>query len=129
LDEAFLERFAITVEQEYPTAAVEKRIILNKMGKAGYTDEEFATHLVTWSEVIRKTFFEGAIDELVSTRRLEHIVNAYGVFKDKIKAITLCTNRFDADTKAAFIDLYTKVDPANPESVEDEKASLDDVEF
>src|SRR6056300_5557 len=129
LDEAFLERFAITVEQEYPTAAVEKRIILNKMGKAGYTDEEFATHLVTWSEVIRKTFFEGAIDELVSTRRLEHIVNAYGVFKDKIKAITLCTNRFDADTKAAFIDLYTKVDPANPESVEDEKASSDDVEF
>jgi len=129
LDEAFLERFAITVEQEYPTAAVEKRIILNKMGKAGYTDEEFATHLVTWSEVIRKTFFEGAIDELVSTRRLEHIVNAYGVFKDKIKAITLCTNRFDADTKAAFIDLYTKVDPANPQSVEAEETSSDDVEF
>ena len=129
LDEAFLERFAITVEQEYPTAAVEKRIILNKMGKAGYTDEEFATHLVTWSEVIRKTFFEGAIDELVSTRRLEHIVNAYGVFKDKIKAITLCTNRFDADTKAAFIDLYTKVDPANPESVEDEDNSDGNVEF
>jgi len=129
LDEAFLERFAITVEQEYPTAAVEKRIILNKMGKAGYTDEEFATHLVTWSEVIRKTFFEGAIDELVSTRRLEHIVNAYGVFKDKIKAITLCTNRFDADTKAAFIDLYTKVDPSNPQSVETEETSSDDVEF
>ena len=129
LDEAFLERFAITVEQEYPTAAVEKRIILNKMGKAGYTDEEFATHLVTWSEVIRKTFFEGAIDELVSTRRLEHIVNAHGVFKDKIKAITLCTNRFDADTKAAFIDLYTKVDPSNPQSVETEETSSDDVEF
>jgi len=79
--------------------------------------------------VIRKTFFEGAIDELVSTRRLEHIVNAYGVFKDKIKAITLCTNRFDADTKAAFIDLYTKVDPANPQSVEAEETSSDDVEF
>jgi len=129
LDEAFLERFAITVEQEYPTAAVEKRIILNKMDKAGYKDEDFATHLVTWSEVIRKTFFEGAIDELVSTRRLEHIVNAYGVFKDKLKAITLCTNRFDADTKAALIDLYTKVDPSNPQSVETEETSSDDVEF
>ena len=129
LDEAFLERFAITVEQEYPTAAVEKRIILNKMSKAGYTDEDFAVHLVTWSEVIRKTFFEGAIDELVSTRRLEHIVNAYGVFKDKIKAITLCTNRFDADTKAAFIDLYTKVDPANPQSTEAEEVSEGDVEY
>src|SRR6056300_162111 len=129
LDEAFLERFAITVEQEYPTAATEKKIILGKMNKVNKVDEDFADKLVTWSEVIRKTFFEGAIDELVSTRRLEHIVNAYGVFKDKIKAITLCTNRFDADTKAAFIDLYTKVDPANPESVEDEKASSDDVEF
>lgn len=129
LDEAFLERFAITVEQEYPTAAVEKRIILNKMSKAGYTDEDFATHLVTWSEVIRKTFFEGAIDELVSTRRLEHIVNAYGVFKDKLKAITLCTNRFDADTKAAFIDLYTKVDPSNPQPVEVEETTSDNVEF
>lgn len=129
LDEAFLERFAITVEQEYPKAAVEKRIILNKMNKAGYTDEDFATHLVTWSEVIRKTFFEGAIDELVSTRRLEHIVNAYGVFKDKLKAITLCTNRFDADTKAAFIDLYTKVDPSNPQSIEDVDPASDDVEF
>lgn len=129
LDEAFLERFAITVEQEYPKAAVEKRIILNKMNKAGYTDEDFATHLVTWSEVIRKTFFEGAIDELVSTRRLEHIVNAYGVFKDKLKAITLCTNRFDADTKAAFIDLYTKVDPSNPQSIEDVDPVTEDIEF
>tara|TARA_A200000159_G_scaffold142147_1_gene145436 strand:- start:164 stop:769 length:606 start_codon:yes stop_codon:yes gene_type:complete len=128
LDEAFLERFAITVEQEYPTAAVEKRIILNKMSKAGYQDEDFATHLVTWSEVIRKTFFEGAIDELVSTRRLEHIVNAYGVFKDKLKAITLCTNRFDADTKAAFIDLYGKVDPENPsELIEEDTADLANV--
>lgn len=129
LDEAFLERFAITVEQEYPKPAVEKRIILNKMSKAGYTDEDFATHLVTWSEVIRKTFFEGAIDELVSTRRLEHIVNAYGVFKDKLKAITLCTNRFDADTKAAFIDLYTKVDPSNPQPIEDVDPVTEDIEF
>jgi len=118
LDEAFLERFAITVEQEYPTAAVEKKIVLNKMAKAECIDEEFATHLVTWSEVIRKTYFEGAIDELVSTRRLEHIVNAYAMFKDKLKAVQLCVNRFDEDTKAAFVDLYTKVDPTNPQPIE-----------
>lgn len=115
LDEAFLERFAITVEQEYPTMSVEKKIILNKMERAGCVDEDFATHLVTWSDVIRKTYLEGAIDELVSTRRLEHIVNAFAVFKDKTKAITLCTNRFDEDTKQAFIDLYSKVDPSNEE--------------
>ena len=115
LDEAFLERFAITVEQEYPTMTVEKKIVLNKMTRAGCVDEDFATHLVTWSDVIRKTYMEGAIDELVSTRRLEHIVNAFAVFNDKVKAITLCTNRFDEDTKQAFIDLYSKVDPSNTE--------------
>jgi hypothetical protein len=128
LDEAFLERFAITVEQEYPTMAVEKRIVLNKMERAGCVDDEFATHLVTWSDVIRKTYFEGGIDELVSTRRLEHIVNAFAVFKDKMKAITLCTNRFDPDTKQAFVDLYTKVDPLNPQEPEDQ-APDEDIEF
>lgn len=118
LDEAFLERFAITVEQEYPKPAVEKKIVLNKMARAGCVDEDFATHLVTWSEVIRKTYFEGAVDELVSTRRLEHIVNAFSVFGDKQKAIQLCVNRFDEDTKEAFLDLYSKVDPSN--TVEEE---------
>ena len=112
LDEAFLERFAITVEQEYPTLATEKKIVLNKMNKANCVDEDFALHLVTWSDVIRKTYYEGAIDELISTRRLEHIVNAYAMFTDKTKAIELCVNRFDEDTKAAFIDLYAKVDPS-----------------
>jgi MoxR-like ATPase len=129
LDEAFLERFAITVEQEYPTAAVEKKIVLNKMAKAECVDEEFATHLVTWSEVIRKTYFEGAIDELVSTRRLEHIVNAYAMFKDKLKAVQLCVNRFDEDTKAAFVDLYTKVDPTNPQPIEAEEQEEFDETF
>ena len=125
LDEAFLERFAITVEQEYPTMSVEKKIVLNKMDRAGCVDEDFATHLVTWSDVIRKTYNEGAIDELVSTRRLEHIVNAYAVFNNKLKAITLCTNRFDEDTKQAFIDLYTKVDPSNEEApVTDDDATI-----
>jgi hypothetical protein len=124
LDEAFLERFAITVEQEYPTMAVEKRIVLNKMERAGCVDDDFATHLVTWSDVIRKTYFEGGIDELVSTRRLEHIVNAYSVFKDKLKAITLCTNRFDPDTKQAFIDLYSKVDPSNLQTSEESTTDM-----
>ena len=110
LDEAFLERFAITVEQEYPSAAQEKRIVLGKMRVADCVDETFATNLVTWAEVIRKTFYEGAIDELISTRRLEHIVKAFSVFGDKMKAIELCVNRFDTDTKQAFLDLYTKVD-------------------
>ena len=112
LDEAFLERFAITVEQEYPTMATEKKIVLKKMDKVNNVDEEFATHLVTWSDVIRKTYYEGAIDELISTRRLEHIVNAFAVFSDKQKAVQLCVNRFDEDTKEAFIDLYAKVDPS-----------------
>ena len=111
LDEAFLERFAITVEQEYPTMATEKKIVVKKMAKANIEDDEFATHLVTWSDVIRKTYYDGAIDELISTRRLEHIVNAFAVFGDKQKAVQLCVNRFDEDTKEAFIDLYSKVDP------------------
>ncbi len=111
LDEAFLERFAITVEQEYPTMATEKKIVVKKMAKANIEDDEFATHLVTWSDVIRRTYYDGAIDELISTRRLEHIVNAFAVFGDKQKAVQLCVNRFDEDTKQAFIDLYTKVDP------------------
>ena len=110
LDEAFLERFAITVEQEYPSAAQEKKIVLGKMRVADCIDDIFATNLVTWAEVIRKTFYEGAIDELISTRRLEHIVKAFSVFGDKMKAIELCVNRFDTDTKQAFLDLYTKVD-------------------
>jgi len=91
--------------------ATEKRIVLKKMDKANINDDEFATHLVTWSDVIRKTYYEGAIDELISTRRLEHIVNAFAVFGDKTKAVELCVNRFDEDTKQAFIDLYSKVDP------------------
>lgn len=110
LDEAFLERFAITVEQEYPSPANEKKIILGKMGKVNKVDEDFADKLVTWADIIRKTFREGAIDELVSTRRLEHIVNAYAMFDDRMKSIELCVNRFDEDTRQAFSDLYTKVD-------------------
>lgn len=122
LDDAFLERFAITVEQEYPSSSVEKKIILKKMKRADCEDLDFATKLVSWAEIIRKTFMEGAIDELISTRRLEHIVNAYAMFGDRLKAIKLCTARFNDETKLAFLDLYTKVDAdvAIPAQVEEE---------
>jgi MoxR-like ATPase len=110
LDDAFLERFAITVEQEYPSLKIEKQIILNKMEKVNKVDDEFADKLVTWADIIRKTFYEGGVEELISTRRLEHIVNAFAMFGSRAKAIELCVNRFDADTKSAFLDLYKKVD-------------------
>jgi hypothetical protein len=110
LNEAFLERFAITVEQPYPTAATEKKIVMGSMKKYGEVDEEFATNLVTWAEVIRKTFYDGGVDEIISTRRLDHIVKAFTIFKDKMTAIEMCVARFDEDTKESFIDLYTKVD-------------------
>ena len=109
LDEAFLERFPITVEQEYPSTNIEKKIIINNMNTHNCLDEQFADKLVTWAEVIRKTYLEEAIDELISTRRLVHIVKAYAMFKDQEKAIELCINRFDTDTKNAFMDLYTKM--------------------
>jgi hypothetical protein len=80
------------------------------MQKYNKVDEEFATNLVTWAEVIRKTFFEGGVDELISTRRLDHIAKAYAIFDDKMKSIELCVSRFDEDTKESFIDLYTKID-------------------
>ena len=110
LNEAFLERFAITIEQPYATATTEKKIVLGSMKKYDKVDEEFADNLVTWAEVIRKTFFEGGVDELISTRRLDHIVKAYAIFDDKMKSIELCVARFDEDTKESFMDLYTKID-------------------
>ena len=110
IDEAFLERFAITVEQEFPSSKVEKKIVIGKMQELQCLDEEFAERLVTWADIIRKTFTEGGIDELISTRRLLHIVKAFAMFNDRSKAIELCTNRFDDETKTAFKDLYSKVD-------------------
>ena len=110
LNEAFLERFAVTMEQPYAAAKTELRIVKGSMEKYGSVDEEFATNLVTWAEVIRKTFFDGGVDEVISTRRLDHIVKAFAIFGDKMQAIELCVARFDDDTKASFIDLYTKID-------------------
>ena len=110
LNEAFLERFAITIEQPYPAAAIEKKIVLGSMKKYNAVDKDFADNLVTWAEVIRKTFYDGGVDEIISTRRLDHIVKAFAIFGDKMESIELCIARFDDDTKTSFMDLYTKID-------------------
>ena len=110
LNEAFLERFPVTFEQAYPSAKIETKILDNVMSHYGLKDNQFTSNLVKWAEVIRKTFFDGGIDEIIATRRLVHIVNAYAIFKNKLKAVEVCVNRFDDDTKNSFLDLYTKVD-------------------
>ncbi|MDP7368488.1 MAG: AAA family ATPase [Candidatus Pacebacteria bacterium] len=111
LNEAFLERFPITVEQEYPAIAVEKKILSKVFDSLNVSDSEFIEKLVNWADIIRKTYMEGAIDELITTRRLVHISNAYAIFNmDRMKAISMCVNRFDDETKTAMVDLYTKVD-------------------
>jgi hypothetical protein len=111
MNEAFLERFSITMEQEYPAAKVETKILTNVLNASGITNAEFVDKLVTWADVIRKSFYEGALSEIISTRRLVHICEAYGIFnQNKMKAIELCLNRFDVDTKNAFMELYKKVD-------------------
>jgi len=110
LNEAFLERFRNTYEQNWPPVGTEKKIIKKELESVGKTDDDFAEKLVTWATVIRQTFEEGGCDEVVSTRRLVHIIETFGIFNDKMKAIGLCLNRFDDDTKTSFVDLYTKVD-------------------
>ena len=105
LNEAFLERFPVTFEQEYPTSATETKI-LNKL----CADENFCKRLADWADIIRKTFYDGGIEEIISTRRLVHIIKAYNIFGDKAKAIQVCVNRFDDETKQAFLELYDKVD-------------------
>ena len=110
LNEAFLERFAICLEQEYPPVATEKKIVKGDFAILGVSDDEFADKLVDWADVIRKSFYEGAVDEVISTRRLVHIAKAFSMFNDKMKSIEVCLARFDEDTKATFLDLYTKVD-------------------
>jgi len=110
LNEAFLERFAVTVEQEYPPANTERKILEKNFAELGINDSVFVDRLITWAEIIRKTFNDGALDEVISTRRLVHICKAFSIFGNRTKAIELCLNRFDTDTKTAFLDLYTKVD-------------------
>jgi hypothetical protein len=117
LNEAFLERFAVTFEQDYPNAKIELKIIENLMDAFGCPDKEFAETLVKWADAIRRTFADGGVDETITTRRMIHIVRAYAIFKKREKAVELCCNRFDSATKSAFIDLYEKVANPAPEVV------------
>lgn len=110
IDDAFLERFTVTLEQPYPSEKIEKKIVTNHMAKFGVTDDGFSDLLVQWGQAIRKTFMDGGIDDIISTRRLCHIVQTYSIFGDRLKSVELCVNRFESDTRQAFIDLYTKID-------------------
>ena len=133
LNEAFLERFAITLEQPYASIAIEKKIIVGAMKKYGKVDEKFADNLITWADVIRKTFADGGIDSVISTRRLDHIAKAFAIFNDKAKSIELCISRFDTDTKESFLDLYSKIDaginPLEEVSEEENIATEEESEF
>ena len=110
LNEAFLERFALTFEQDYPTPKTEQKILEKVASNLGVLDEGFCENLSNWSDIIRKTFKDGGIDEVISTRRLVHIIRAYAIWQDRIKAIKVCVNRFDEETKQSFVDLYDKID-------------------
>lgn len=125
LNEAFLERFPITFEQAYPSVAIEKRIVKKELTLLGCKDDEFAEMLVAWADIIRKTFFDGGVDEIIATRRLTHVAKAFSIFGDRLKAVELCVARFDEETKESFLDLYKKVDadasnPASDESNDDD---------
>ena len=122
LNEAFLERFAVTFEQEYPTRSVELKIINNLMQSYNCVDNEFAELLVKWAEAIRRTFDDGGLDETITTRRLVHVIKAFSIFKNQSKAIELCCNRFDQQTKESFIDLFSKL-----QSGEEEVMASDDL--
>ena len=110
LNEAFLERFPVTFEQDYPSPTIENRILGGIAAHLGVTDTDFCKRLVDWGDIIRKTFYDGGVDEIISTRRLVHILRAYSIFNNKAKAIQVCVNRFDDDTKQSFLELYDKVD-------------------
>ncbi len=110
LNEAFLERFPVTFEQQYPSVKTEQKILENVAQTLSVDDVDFCKHLVDWGDIIRKTFYDGGIEEIISTRRLVHIIRAYSIFNDKAKAIQVCVNRFDDETKQAFLELYDKVD-------------------
>ena len=118
LNEAFLERFALTFEQEYPTPKTEQRILEKVAANLGVLDEKFCENLAQWSDIIRRTFKDGGIDEIISTRRLVHIIRAFAIWNDRMKAIKVCVNRFDEETKQSFIDLYDKID-ADVETTEE----------
>ena len=110
LNEAFLERFPVTFEQSYPSVKIEEKLLSLHASSVNVSDEKFIKKLVDWADIIRKTFYDGGIEEIISTRRLVHIIRAFSIFKDKAKALQVCINRFDDDTKQSFMELYDKVD-------------------
>lgn len=126
LNEAFLERFPVTIEQSYPTAKMETKMLVNELAKHDLKDDSFVDNLIKWADVIRKTFMEGGCDEIISTRRLVHIIGAYSIFKDKMTAIQLTVNRFDTETKESFLDLYTKIDAGVDVTSLNESSQTDD---
>lgn len=119
LNEAFLERFAVTLNQEYPSANVEKKIVLSLMEAYGCVNETYAETLVKWADAIRRTYEDGGVDELITTRRLAHVVRAYNIFKNEKKAVELCCNRFDDITRVAFIDLFDKISTESEQQIAD----------
>jgi hypothetical protein len=123
LNEAFLERFPVTFEQSYPAPATEQKILEGVALDLGVEDRDFCKRLVDWADIIRKTFYDGGIEEIISTRRLVHIVRAYSIFGNKAKAIDVCTARFDDETKMAFIELYDKVDADFQMPVDEQQAN------
>jgi len=131
LNEAFLERFPVTFEQDYPAPSTENRILSSIAAEVGVTDTDFCKRLVDWADIIRKTFYDGGVDEVISTRRLVYIVRAFSIVNDKMKAIQVCVNRFDDETKQSFLELYDKVDAdvdleaAEDRMYEDEKTVID----
>ena len=126
MNESFLERFPVTIEQSYPTGKMEEKILNNEFAKHDKVENDFSGNLVKWADVIRKTFYEGGVDEIISTRRLVHIVNAFAIFDDKLKSISMCISRFDSETKESFLDLYSKVDAGvSVEDIMSEKAEAD----
>jgi hypothetical protein len=118
LNEAFLERFAVTFEQEYPTVTIETKILNNYCRELDCLNDKFIDALVNWADIIRKTFSEGGIDEVISTRRLVHIIRAYSIFGNESKAIGVCLNRFDDDTKQSFLDLFDKIVAPETDEIE-----------
>ena len=110
LNEAFLERFPVTFEQEYPAPSLETKMLNNYCKELDCCDDDYIKNLVAWADIIRKTFKDGGVDEVISTRRLVHIIRAYSIFSDRVKAIKVCLNRFDDETKQSFIELYDKID-------------------
>jgi len=132
MNEAMLERFAITMQQEYPPVKTEKKILEKEMGLTGEVDTEFTDKLVDWADIIRKTYYEGGIDDVVTTRRLVHIVNAFRMFKDRLKSIEMCISRFDEETRNSILDLYSKIDAGidlNEDSEESVELPSEETEY